>query len=111
MLALAYAFNDKPKFEWQTAAMALGATTSLCVVGAACTLASTSEKYRPTFYKHCTLAMYVREYCWHEQTLLKLNGELVVCDRELVRAYDAIGDTARAYWPMDLVETFVRDNW
>ena len=42
---------------------------------------------------------------------LKIDGELVECDREFVQAYDVIGDTARAYWPMDLVEPFVRQNW
>ena len=40
-LALAYFFDDKPKLEWRTAAIALGATTAVSVVGAICTLAST----------------------------------------------------------------------
>ena len=63
MLALAYTFEDKPKLEWQTAAMALGASTALCVVGAACTLASMPERFRSTFYKHHTLAMYLEGTC------------------------------------------------
>ena len=111
MLALAYSFEDKLKLEWQTAAMVLGASTALCVVGAACTLALTPKRFRSTFYKHYTLGTYVREYVWHEQTTLNIDGELVECDREFVQAYDVIGDTARAYWPMDLVEPFVRQNW
>ena len=55
--------------------------------------------------------MYVRKYVWHEQTTLSINGELVECDREFVRATDVMRDTARCYWPMDLVEIFVRQNW
>ena len=69
------------------------------------------ERFRSTFYKHLTLAKYIREYVWCEQTTLSIDGELVECDRDFVRAFDVIGDTARAYWPMDLVEPFVRANW
>ena len=111
MLALAYAFDVTPTLEWQTAATTLGVTTVLSVIGAACTLASTKEQFRSTFYKHYTLARYVRDYVWHEQTTLSVDGELVVCDREFVQAYDVIGDTALVYWPMDLVEPFVHANW
>ena len=35
MLTLAYAFDDKPTLEWQTAAAALGATAIASALGAA----------------------------------------------------------------------------
>ena len=93
--------------------MALGTSTAACVVGAVCTLGLTPKRFRSTFYEHHTLTKYIREYVWCKQTTLKIDGELVVCDRELVQAYDTIGveGYARCYWPMDLVEPFVRENW
>ena len=51
MLTLAYTFEDKPKLEWQTAVMALGASTAQCMVAAACTLALTPKRFRSTFHK------------------------------------------------------------
>ena len=44
-------------------------------------------------------------------SLEKIDGNLVDCGHEAVRAAEVIGDSARAYWPMDLVEPFVRQNW
>ena len=103
-------FEDKPKLEWRAAVIVLGASTALCVTGAACTLASTTERFRSTFYKHYTMAMYIRGYMWHERTLCRIDGEMVECDREFIRAF-ALSDTARTYWPMDLVEPWARQNW
>ena len=55
--------------------------------------------------------MYVRSYVWTEQTVLRIDGEIAEYDRETIQAYEAIGDTARCYWPVDLIEPFVRQNW
>ena len=112
MLELAYKFSSdkQPKPEWQTAAMALGATSALSVVGAICTLASTNERFRSTFYKHCTCAEYVRND-WDGRTTVTIRGKIVTdCGRELVRIKLMKGYN-RCYWPMDLVEPFVRENW
>ena len=112
MLALAYnSFAENPKLDWQTSATVLGASTAICVVGAVCALASMPEWFRSTFYKHYTMATYIRNYVWCEQTTLQIDGELVECEREFVQAHVVIGDVARAYWPMDLVEPFARENW
>ena len=65
---------------------------------------------RATFYKHCTMAMHVRNYHWHVGTTVKIKGKLVAdCDRELIRAL-RITHYAKCYLPMDLVEPVVRDN-
>ena len=56
--------------------------------------------------------MYIRTHTWNEQTSIVVAGEIVeVTERETVQARSAIGDTARCYWPMDLVEPFVRKNY
>ena len=92
----------------------LGATTALTGFGAACVFAAMDERYRSTFYKHTTLAMYLRSEYWnaHHKTTLRMKGEVLRgCNHDLVRAYEAIGEYARCYWPMDLVEPFVRENW
>ena len=69
------------------------------------------ERFRSTFYKHCTLAMHVRDFEWNEQTAAKVGGEILTgCDRELVRA-SVLMKTARCYWPTELVERFVVQNW
>ena len=48
---------------------------------------------------------------WNEQTVAKVDGEIVTgCDRELVRA-GLLLKTARCYWPTELVERFVAQNW
>ena len=112
-LALVYycSFDDQPKLDWQTAATVLAASTAVCMIGAAFALKWMDVRFRSTFYKHYTLAKYVREYDWNERTTLKLRGQIITgCDQELVRAKVMQG-FARCYWPMDLVKPFVRDNW
>ena len=92
----------------------LAATTALSFVGAACVLATMDERLRPSFYRHETLAMYVRSTLWseHHKTTLRIKGEVIRgCDFDLVRGYEAMGEHARCYWPMDLVKPFVRANW
>ena len=92
----------------------LAATTALSFVGAACVLATMDERLRPSFYRHETLVMYMRSTLWseHPKTTLRIKGEVIRgCDFDLVRGYDAMGRHARCYWPIDLVEPFVSDNW
>ena len=111
VLALAYAFDDKPTLEWQTAVMALGTTTVMSVIGAVGVFFSMEERFRSSFYEHCTMAKHVRTYVWDERTAHRVQGKIDTdCDRELVRAAAAMM-YARCYWPMDLVEPFVRENW
>ena len=112
MTALAYTFfDDKPKLQSQTAAIALGASTVVCVVGAVGVFVLMDERFRSSFFEHCTLATYVRTYLWYERTAQKVQGKIELdCDRELVRAVGAM-EQARYYWPTDLVEPFVRENW
>ena len=58
-----------------------------------------------------TLATYLREYTWNEATAVTARGQLLIdCGQERIRA-DVIDNVARQYWPMDLVEPFVRENW
>ena len=74
-------------------------------------MAAMPPAFRSTFYRHRTCATYVREYKWNLQTAIKINCELTLnCDRETVRV-NVMKNNARCYWPMDLVEVFVRDNW
>ena len=57
MLAVAnYLAEDRPDDLQRTI---LGATTALTLVGATCVIAAMNERFRPTFYKHETMAMYV----------------------------------------------------
>ena len=54
---------------------------------------------------------HVRDFWWFTATATAISGKLVEdCDRETVRAETAMS-FAKAYWPMDLVEPFVRENW
>ena len=66
----------------------------------------------PSFYKHQTLKQHIREFVWNEETAATApDGKLMKdCDRETIRAYCACS-FAKCYWPMDLVEPFVRENW
>ena len=111
MLLLAYSYDDRPKLDSQSAAMALGVTSAVCAVGAACVLAACEPRYRSTFYEHRTFKTHLRTFWWETATAIIVNGKLRTdCDREIVRA-DIIMAIAKYYWPMDLVEPFVRENW
>ena len=111
MLLLAYSYDVHPKLDSESAAMALGATSAMCAVGAACVLAACKPRYRSTFYEHCTMKTHMRNTWWRDRTTIELDGKILTdCDRELVRAYQGL-NYAKCYWPMDLVEPFVRDNW
>ena len=58
------------------------------------------------------MKQHFRDWWWLTATVTTINGELHTnCDRELVRVCEAIGATARCYWPMDLVRPFVRRHW
>ena len=112
MLLLAYSYNDRPKFDSQSAAIVLGVTSAVCAVGAACVLAACEPRYRSTFYEHRTWAMHLRTFFWDTATAVEVNGKLRAnCDRETVRAWHVMGVSAECYWPMDLVKPFVRENW
>ena len=111
MLLLAYSYDDRPKIDSQSAAMALGVTSAVCAVGAACVLAACEPRLRSSFYEHRTLKTHVRNTWWETATATTINGKLEThCDRETIRAYHAMS-FAKCYWPMDLVELFVRKNW
>ena len=71
--------------------------------------ASVERRFRTTFYKHC--AMHNRNTWWCDRTTLEIDGKIVTgCERELVQAHQGMA-YARCYWPMDLAEPFVRENW
>ena len=113
MIALAYTFDDKPKIEWQTAATALGATTArVCgrrsgrfrVDGESDSAprSTSTARWRSTF----------ANTSWNERTTLRHpTGKIDTdCDPR-ARASHGMHGYARCYWPMDLVEPFVRENW
>ena len=55
--------------------------------------------------------MHNRNTWWRDRTTLEIDGEIVTgCERELVQAQQGMA-YARCYWPMDLAEPFVRENW
>ena len=111
MLKVAYSFDERPILDSRSAAMMLCAATAVCAVGAGCFLLSMKERFRGTFYKHHTFSAQMRDYYWNVKTVVSMNGELLKnCEREFVRA-DTMKSFARCYWPMDLVEPFVRENW
>ena len=110
MLVRAYSFDDRPKTDSQTAAMALGVTTATCVIGAACALASMEQRWHSTFYEHRTLKKHVREFWWKQATVGADNDGNFVYKKEDIIACHAMS-FARCYWPTDLVESFVRANW
>ena len=79
----------------------------------ACVFMSMNEKFRVTFYKPYSLYRHVRENFWSENHYTSLrNGGVVTTghDRETIQAVRGMS-FARTYWPMDLVEPFVRRNW
>ena len=83
----------------------------LCALGAVFTFASMEKRFRATFYQHRTLLMHNRNTWWRDRTTLEINGEIVKgCDRQTVQAVQGMS-YARCYWPMDLVEPYVRANW
>ena len=58
------------------------------------------------------MQQHVREWWWFTATTLKVDGKTRSnCDRESVRADHVMKWYAKCYWPMDLVEPFVRENW
>jgi hypothetical protein len=58
------------------------------------------------------MSHYIRHFMWDELTAMTVNGKLKIgCGREQVRAEDVMGDLSRRYWPMDLVRSFVRENY
>ena len=110
MLAVAH-YSFEARAYSATRLVLLIASTAVCAIGAACTLASVHNRFRATFYVHRTLAQHIRSYEWNERTVLKVNGEIDTdCDRELVRVRGAMS-YARYYWPADLIKPFVRHNW
>ena len=112
VLLLAYSYDDRPKFDSPSAAMALGVTSAVCAVGAACVLAACEPRYRSSFYEHRTWVMHLRNFWWDDATAVNIDGKMRTnCDRETIRAWSIIRSTARYYWPMDLAEPFVRENW
>ena len=111
MLVLGYRIGDRPHVNSEAAAIMLVTSTAVCVLGAVCAFASMNPAFRSTFFKHRTFSKHMREYEWNERTVVKVRGEMVPgCDRELVRVKAAMS-FARCYWPMDLVESLVRENW
>merc|ERR1712185_206624 len=91
--------------------MALGVMSVACAAGAACVLAACETRFRSTFYEHRTFKTHVRTFKWEIATVIEVNGKLRTnCDRETIRA-DIIMSYAKCYWPMDLVEPFVQENW
>ena len=114
MMTIAYkVFEDSSSADAVRArVIMLIASTAVGTLGAALSLASIGKPRRSTFHKHCTCATYTRTYAWNEQVSITIGGELHTnCEREMVRAYQVIGSTARCYWPTDLVERFIAQNW
>ena len=112
MLVLAYSFEKSPKIDSQSAAVMLGATSAVCAAGAAFSFVALNERFRDSFWKHYPMSKHVREFWWETATVTTgPDGQVMEdCDRETIRAYTAMY-FAKCYWPMDLVEPFVRDNW
>ena len=112
MALLAFlAFERTPAFTQRAVVMTLGGLTAGGALAAALGMANMVPAYRHTFYRHRTMATHVREWWWNEAMAVRIDGELVLnCDRETVRV-DVLKNHARCYWPMDLVEVFVRENW
>ena len=109
MLVYAYSFEGEPTLDFRTAATVLGVATFISALGMVCTLISMPQEHRASFYKHCTYHMHLRDWNWN-QTIMNIDGVLVECEPELVRA--CVGMSyARCYWPDDLVRPFVRENW
>ena len=76
-------------------------------LSAALGMANVVPAFRGTFYRHRTFATMLREFEWNREPYLR-DGELRT--REKIRA-GVVADFARCYWPMDLVEQFVREGW
>ena len=112
MLLLAYSFDDRPRLDSQSAALVLCVTTAMCVIGATCTLTMMQERFRSTFYKHCTMAKHVRDFWWYHGSASYIEQKLMKdCDHDLIRGHQVVRTFATAYLPMDLVEEWVRENW
>ena len=108
MVAAAFfAFERAPNLASQTVAIALVGVTAGCALAAALGMANVVPAFRHTFYRHRTIATHVREYWWNREPYM-YNGEMQ--EQEKIRA-ESLTSFARCYWPMDLVEPFVRDNW
>mgnify|MGYP007000213275 CR=1 len=57
-----------------------------------------------------TYNTHLRTFWWDTATTFNVDGQVRTnFDRDTVRAHVMI--FAKCYWPMDLVEPFVRENW
>ena len=103
---LDYASDDDPIFNtyhlFMRTLLADGAA-----LGVALVMAKMVPEYRKTFFRHRTMKTHVREFHWNREPYM-YNGEMQ--EQEKIRA-EILTSYARFYWPMELVEAFVREGW
>ena len=110
MLAFAFRYFGMPfsTSRWVVWGV-LGSATALSTLSALVACVLMQPNFRNTFYRHQTMSRHVCEH-WARET--NANGEQIACNAELdaIRA-NALRDTAKAYWPVDLAQRWLREGW
>ena len=101
-----FAFERAPNLASQAVAIALVGVTAGCALAAALGMANVVPTFRPTFYRHRTGAVHMREFWWKRESYM-WDGEMQ--EQEKIRA-EILTSYARCYWPTDLVEAFVQEG-